>query len=684
MTEDSEIIPEEAPDLPVSSLERSEAASDTPVENGRSLPRAPLKTEADLEKLKTLTVDFIRRSENNLKRRQLQTSESDLLLPQPILAFYQNLPPNYEPTKLRTLFIDRALEVFERMLSDCTRRIKVETLWHLVDASSKKNFIIRPTPAGAFSPVVPQRACFVTHDDFVLLEHQILAARRWGIGFSFSGGDEENEIAYYVEGLWQNAIRALSSQVTGITSIERQLSKSAKWAAAEAPKSDIGFLFEEVICDILNERAIYAQRAKLVEDILECTDLRVRLPGLSRSSGARVQISLSNTDAKLAVKRSNIPLSNEVVVLSPVSLAEYACKSSEGQSAVREALHADDSSPSGLAKAIARHFSEILRANSVHPWGPAGHVSRTIRALVQEFVKVESERTTQELREREQKSGGLTFRERKLLERREKQTAEKNAFDVGAILKCEVTGMEGDVVNVVLPDGKEGRVVAKNASWEKANLLDLFEVGKSKLLRVLEPYSRTGGPPAAMGLKQISAQGGKSKEKLVSEIVTGEVVNVLATSAVVKVGDDAFGLLPMSELGFDSRASQDPASIKALMGRSFELVVLSYDSSQAVYNLGLANGERLRAMELVKQFPIGSETEVSFDVTSDGQLKASFNHELKDFEVELALLRKEIAELIESKTKSAKFTILGYDLAQPMKVRVSTKRSRSRSRKPSQ
>jgi hypothetical protein len=79
-----------------------------------------------------------------------------------------------------------------------------------------------------------------------------------------------------------------------------------------------------LILDILNEDDRRARMAPLVEDFLEKTDFRVKYPEVKRRRGARVQVTSIIALELHETKLQAINLAEELVFLSPLSLAKFA------------------------------------------------------------------------------------------------------------------------------------------------------------------------------------------------------------------------------------------------------------------------------------------------------------------------------------------------------------------------
>lgn len=175
--------------------------------------------------------------------------------------------------------------------------------------------------------------------------------------------------------------------------------------------------FEHLILDILNEEDLQARKARLVEDFLEKTDLRVSYPELTRRRGARVQVTSIIIPEQHETKLQAIKLAEELVFLSPLSLAEYV-DSLEGHTSVNEisgtspfalatlwdCLDVKPADTPQLASELKRIMFRALTGTPDSPLGPMVRVPVPIRQLIRLFVKTHAIACTSRLRKREEAS----------------------------------------------------------------------------------------------------------------------------------------------------------------------------------------------------------------------------------------------------------------------------------------
>jgi hypothetical protein len=166
--------------------------------------------------------------------------------------------------------------------------------------------------------------------------------------------------------------------------------------------------------DILNEEDHHARRARLFEDFLEKTDLRVSYPELVRKHGARVQVTSIIEPEQHKTKRQAIKLAEEFVFLSPLSLAEFV-NSLRGHTPV---AWTSDTLPFALttlwgclgvkpldvpqlACELKRIMFGAMTGMPNSPLGPMVRVPLPIRQLIRLFVETHAMACTSRLRKRE-------------------------------------------------------------------------------------------------------------------------------------------------------------------------------------------------------------------------------------------------------------------------------------------
>jgi len=230
---------------------------------------------------------------------------------------------------------------------------------------------------------------------------QVIASRRWAIGFVF----EDSQITQTIESIITH------KTVTGLTARLRASQKVK--SSRHICETPAGTLFENLMIDILNEERRTAFRAPIDEDLLEKTDLRVRLPGLNRKRGARVQVTQTTDPLRYQEKLSRIKLLREFVILSPVSLAEALMEEGIREIDLSTLISAKElnrlwndlqGAPKSVADCASKIKTTLLKAlekSTDHPLGPMASVPPPLRTFIRNYVMNEAYRTTDLLRQRE-------------------------------------------------------------------------------------------------------------------------------------------------------------------------------------------------------------------------------------------------------------------------------------------
>ena len=154
--------------------------------------------------------------------------------------------------------------------------------------------------------------------------------------------------------------------------------------------------------------------APLIEDFLEKTDLRVKYPGLKRRHGARVQVTSIIAPEHHETKLQAIKLAEELVFLSPLSLAEFvdslrdhtpvSAKPGTSPFALAplwDCLEVKPANVPQLASELKRMLFRALTGTPNSPLGPMVRVPVPIRQLIRLFVETHAIASTSMLRKRE-------------------------------------------------------------------------------------------------------------------------------------------------------------------------------------------------------------------------------------------------------------------------------------------
>jgi hypothetical protein len=240
---------------------------------------------------------------------------------------------------------------------------------------------------------------------------QMLDVRFWGIGFKFEKPEDGD---FFDRRRVRTSARRLASDLRDLEKVLVRLRPETLGESFQILSGNERF--ERLILDILNEDAPHARLAPLIEDVLEKTDLRVQYPRLNRRQGARVQIT-SMIDPELHERKiGSIKRVEELVFLSPLSLAEFvislhgkSAPATGGQYFKLSLLWACLGMKSLDAPRLASKLNHILfralKETPESPLGPMVRVPLPVRQLIRHFVKWHAFESTNKLRARENCTG---------------------------------------------------------------------------------------------------------------------------------------------------------------------------------------------------------------------------------------------------------------------------------------
>ena len=234
---------------------------------------------------------------------------------------------------------------------------------------------------------------------------QALRASKWGLGFKLEDPSHEDWIATR---LMRQTVEALASDLRSLQSIE--LITKLKRGDLRIIPGIKGYLFEEMMMDILNENGHSTRRASLLEDFFEKTDLRYKVEGLQRRKGARIQVTYTTKPDLLKQKLAQIKHRSEYIILSPLSLAEALSRDHKALAKRFDVGQVWDcvgklATVKEVATALRKILLDALDRAPEHPMGPIAFVPEPVKHLIQFYVEREAFRTTHMLRIRERKQG---------------------------------------------------------------------------------------------------------------------------------------------------------------------------------------------------------------------------------------------------------------------------------------
>lgn len=170
----------------------------------------------------------------------------------------------------------------------------------------------------------------------------------------------------------------------------------ATWMEEEGGRS-----LELFFRDCLNKIGFTSRIAPLFEDVLEATDLRVRVPSTDRKRGTRVQVSWLANYELFRKKRHLMPYSSTIVMLCPFTLAQtWRWEETKEE---RESYWDDPRRAADEAAAVdlREHLSSLIRNPSQSILGPAEDAGAELLNRLASFMNFEGVRTNLRLRERQ-------------------------------------------------------------------------------------------------------------------------------------------------------------------------------------------------------------------------------------------------------------------------------------------
>jgi hypothetical protein len=230
---------------------------------------------------------------------------------------------------------------------------------------------LAPGPTGWFSEY--------QGSEVPLRSDQLLASIHWRNGFAAEATFASYQLLRHLTS--QDLIRTLRDAKQVAEVWERFSPDGAKLQSGDI-RWHKSHPFERLITDILNEEEPIARRAPRDEDFFELTDIRVRYPGLGRQRGARLQVTLIQSELRLSEKRERIRLPEELIFLDTHSLSQHF-------------------GGNPTAAEIQSHFRFAMSNPNQHPAGPSQLLPAEFRQGIRDFVRTEAFRSTEAMRLRE-------------------------------------------------------------------------------------------------------------------------------------------------------------------------------------------------------------------------------------------------------------------------------------------
>lgn len=354
------------------------------------VPQVPVWGIADfVQRLKATLLELESAWESGHLRERLADPGLIEQVGSTVLGVYQNLvgvAPSHLPFRRRG--VDGITERISQLLQEPTRIFEARRDPRCADTSGR--------PSRLMLRVEPEGYC--------MSAAQAIAVRFWGVGFQ---SDEETEQRLTRILVWR-VLQRLASDLAGLQKVERWLARSALIEAeVHVVPDQAGRAFEQLMIDVLNEKAPIARQATLYEDFVEKTDIRVHVPDLGRRRGARVQVTQVIQPSFHAKKLESIQHLDEFVILSPLAVARAMASTRADQlldstetRALWDALPANYANVFEFAKTLKTSLTAALKRPIQGPRGPSAHVPPALRRLLRHYVVVEAHRSTRALRQR--------------------------------------------------------------------------------------------------------------------------------------------------------------------------------------------------------------------------------------------------------------------------------------------
>ncbi|MCY1079815.1 hypothetical protein [Archangium lansingense] len=322
---------------------------------------------------------------------------SSLLAPNTLDSYWERIHRG-APPPFRRVLVTKLLKQLAHDVRPPQQVFRAREVIHQAPPSAEPGAQV-PSRAGLFieSPGVPQ-----------FRPSQAFAARHWGVWYVLDTPESQARLeaswARHVISMFETNLRAMN-RLPASFRLDKMLGES----------ETVGPWFEQLILDLLNEEQHVARRASLLEDLFEKTDLRVRYPTLKRKRGARVQVTLITDEELHGTKLRRIAHSDELVVVSPLKLAEAALGLAEMPPLTQQqkddlfaALSRPAPSVRAVAAALKRHFLQAL-GHPASPLGPVLAVAAPVRRFIRMYVEHKAHDSTQHLRKREDESEVILF-----------------------------------------------------------------------------------------------------------------------------------------------------------------------------------------------------------------------------------------------------------------------------------
>lgn len=235
-----------------------------------------------------------------------------------------------------------------------------------------------------------------------LNEARVYDSKEWGVGFELETPELTSLLIFNLVTLARSKFSTSLRSLRHIQATGRNFRSFKKLDRSEALP---GFMFERLIAGVLNLEGLSARRAPLREDILQQTDIRVRVPGLERQRGERLQVSTAISAHAHQRKQASIRADGEIPVVSPFAIAQgiHRFESLWQDFNWRELWGSLPKLPADIeecSRLLGQVFREACASSSRDPRGAPGRVPSILRLFMCRFVTAICHESHRVLRER--------------------------------------------------------------------------------------------------------------------------------------------------------------------------------------------------------------------------------------------------------------------------------------------
>jgi len=181
------------------------------------------------------------------------------------------------------------------------------------------------------------------------------------------------------------------------------------------------------------------------------------------------------------------------------------------------------------------------------------------------------------------------------------------AYRSGSVLKGAVKTITDFGLFVSLPGGLDGLVRLGDLSYKESGERAIRNYSKGMEVEVVVLSIDVDEEKITLGIKQLEDSGFNrfAAEHLKGTTVTGKVLEVGETSAIVQIAEDVRGVLPASEL---SESRTDKLSDKIKVGEEMEFMLANIDKRNHVVTLSLKALDRAERERILREMSSSAQS----------------------------------------------------------------------------